>query len=175
MRLLPALLAVALLPGPASAAPKPYLTDPVGDTQVTGTPSDDIVSLTFTTRVAKRTRYWVTTLRLAGAPMPSSTLTYEVRGTTKDGCGSFDLYARSATEGVAYYTPCSGEAYEQPALLALTGDSLTWSVRLSGAPWKPGTEFRQVIVTVAPCDPEFGISFLGYDDAQSNAPYRFGQ
>ncbi len=175
MRLLPALLALALLPVPASAAPRPYLTDPTGDTLVTGTPAQDVVALTFTSKVVKRTRYWVTTLRLAGAPAPSSTLTYEVTGQTADLCGQFTLSARSRTEGVASYYPCSGVGYEQPALLTLTGDSVTWSVRLSGAPWKAGTEFGNVRTSVAPCDPEFHTWLLAYDEAQSDAPYRFGQ
>lgn len=178
MRLLPAaLLAVALLPLPASAAPRPYLLlDPRGDTQLGGTPSDDIVSLTFTSTVSKKTRYWVTTLRLAGAPAPSSTLTYQVHGTTKDGCGNFTLYARARTEGVASYYPCSGGFYEQPALLSITGDSITWTVRLSGAPFKPGTEFHGIDAYVVMTDPVVGLmSPAGYDDAYSDAPYRFGQ
>lgn len=177
MRLLTALLAVLLCPLPASAAvPKPYLTDPTGDTELTGTPSDDIVSLTFTSKVSKRTRYWVTTLRLAGKPAPSSTLVYEVLGTSSDGCGQFTLSARTTTEGVAYYSPCSGSPYNQPALLSVTGDSITWTVRLSGAAFPPGTPFGTITAFVTLTDPAFGVtSPLAYDDASSNAQYRFGQ
>ena len=177
MRLLVAALAVALLPLPASAAPKPYLTDPTGDTQVTGTPSDDIVSLTFTSKVSKGTRYWVTTLRLAGRPAPSSTHGYSITGVTWDGCGQFNLVADSTAEGVAYWWPCGGrDPYTQPAFMTLTGDSITWSLRLSGAPFTPGTKVGTINVSVSLRDPLYDSQLpMNYDDAHSDAPYRFGQ